>query len=179
MRGSEIRFYADHHDVIGLLCSFNEAANLLFTETLSEVDQPLLQFRDAELLISHLRNGHPQASKVFLITDGKQPICREIAMKDGTGIKTKVDQLFNPDAVLFRLGGVLEGSRTLIVHSINTTGESAAAKSLFELLKARVIRNATLVEGFYVLPQALEKFRGGWRLTPDPGFSRSEDLICG
>jgi hypothetical protein len=126
--------------------------------------------------MGYLRTHHPQANNVFLITpEGVEINSRALTMRDGSGIKMKADQPANPRAVLINLGGQME--RILIATSINTTNETPIAKATFKELKKLVLANAKYIEGFYVLPGALTKFMGGWRLTPDPGFAKSEDLI--
>jgi hypothetical protein len=175
MRGSEARFYADLEDMSELLKSFNNAGSFKYTETLSQVGASLTSFDDAKGMMRYLRTTHPQPSNVFLITGRAVEInTQEITMKDGSGVKIKADQLCNPDAVLIKLGGELK--RILVATSINTTADTSKAKQTFNLLKKIVVVNAQYADGFYILPAALEKLRDGWRLTPDPGFSRTEDM---
>lgn len=175
MRGSEVRFYSDIEDMRALVKDFKNGRAFIFTKTLSELDAPLTNFDDPECLMRYLRTDHPQHSNVFLITEKDVEVnVRSITMQDGSGIKLKASQPFNPDGVLIRLGGQLR--EVLIATSINTTAETARARKIFKVLKKLVTANAEYIDGFYVLPGALEKLQNGWRLTPDPGFSRIDDL---
>jgi hypothetical protein len=97
-------------------------------------------------------------------------------MQDGSGIKISSDQLYNPHAIMIRLGGEIESERTLTAMSVNTTGETPEAKELFKAFKKVVLRNAKYIEGFYVLPHAMEKWEHGWRLTPSAQNPSALDL---
>lgn len=175
MRGSEVRFYADIDDMVQLLKSFNESGPFNYTATLSELGAPLMFFDNSGTLMRYLRTDHPQPSNVFLITEKDVHVnTQSITMQDGSGVKTKADQPLNPDAVVIKLGGQLED--ILVATSINTTAESQKAKRTFRVLKGIVIAKALYADGFYILPGAREKLKSGWRLTPDPGFSHTEDL---
>lgn len=178
MRGSEVRFYADLADMGEVLEAFENSGAFVYTATLSEVGTPLTSFSDPKNLMRFLRTDHPQPSNMFVITpEGTDVHTQSIKMRDGSGMKTKADQLLNPDAVLIKLGGQLR--EVLVATSINTTADTSKAKQTFKLLKGHVVANARHMGGFYVLPGALKKLENGWRLTPDPGFSRTEDLKLG
>ena len=167
MRGSEVRFYADAGDMPRVLGSFNQAGHFVYTEMLSAVGVPLLRLDDAMGLIPHLRDRHPQPSKVFLVTNDDVEInSRDVVMRDGSGIRIKADQPFNPDAVLLKLGGCLGQDRVLVATSISSTAETSKARRLFQMLNKIVAHSGEHTDGFYVLPGALDKFRGDWRLTP-------------
>lgn len=99
-----------------------------------------------------------------------------IEMEDGTGTKERASQILNLNAVLIKLGGELSGE-TLVCSNVNTTGETRVAKETFAALKKLVKSLSTQVNGSFVLPGALRKMTTGWRLTPDPGFSRELDLV--
>lgn len=175
MRGSEVRFYADINDSRQLFGLFNGLGAFRYTETLSEENAPLLSFENPDELVRYLQDRHPQATNVFLITDAACEIRTYCSNQtDGSGVKLVAVQAFNPDAILIQLGG--EFDNILVAHSINTTGETPEAKEKFKLFKKTLMKQSTYIEGFYVLPSALEKFRKGWRLTTGSGYSPSEDL---
>jgi hypothetical protein len=178
MRGSEIQVFTDASDADRLFELVNAAGPFDFTELVGAVGKPLIRFSDALQLVAFLLDRTPQANRVFLVTEsGSEIFHREISMRDGSGIKLKADQPYNPDAVLIRLGGWLEGERMLVGTSINTTAETASSKRLFSVLKRVVAKDFRRVSRSYLGPGALEKFKAQWRLTADPSYSASEDLV--
>lgn len=178
MRGSEIRVFTDASDANRLFELINAAGPFDFTESVGAVGKPLIRFSDALQLAPFLLDRTRQANRVFLVTEiGSEIFHREITMRDGSGIKLKADQPYNPDAILVRLGGWLEGERILVGTSINTTAETAASKRLFSVLKSVVAKDFQRISGSFLGAGALEKFEAQWRLTPDPSYSASEDLV--
>jgi hypothetical protein len=177
MRGSEIRVYADPADMKQLLNLFDQIGGLAFTEALSRLNAPPARFTDPRDLINYLRNTMLGHGGIFLVTRAGDAIVQMVlTMQDGSGTKVSTHQPFNPHAIMINLGGELEGDRTVVATSVNTTGETPKAKELFKAFKKLVLRNAEYINGFYVMPRALEKLDSGWRLTPEPQHSRSLDL---
>ena len=179
MRGSDVSFYADREEMLGLLEDFNGIGTLIYTEKLSKVNTPLVRLADATQLIGFLRSrvvqfGYP---KLFLAHDQNLALTVEESVQaDGSGTKLSIRQWCNPDSVVIRLGGQIYGQRILVATSINTTGESERSRQLFAQFKKLVRKRARQVGRFHVLPGAFDKLCSGWRLTPEPQYSPSEDL---
>ena len=176
MRGSDVSFYADREEMLGLLEDFNGIGTLAYTETLSTVNMPLLRLEDATQMMEFLRSRPLGHTKLFLAHDQNLALTVEESVQtDGSGTKLSVWS-YNFDSVVIRLGGQIYGQRILVATSINTTGESERSRQLFAQFKKRVRKKARRVGRFYVLPGALDKLCSGWRLTPEPQYSPSEDL---
>ena len=177
MRSSEIRFYGDVEDLRRLFACLLPY-DLTYTESLSEVGCAPVIFRDPGKLERYLPSIHPQTSKTFVLTtDGVEIVTHNVKMADGSGTRIATGQQFNPDAVVLRLGGELPAMSMIIAASLTTTGETALAKGTFQQLEKLVASQSVWVRESYVMPRALVKLRSGWRLTPDPGYSSSDDLI--
>lgn len=179
MRGSDVSFYADRDELLELFAEFNAIGALAYTETLSAVNTPLLVFDDATQLIGSLwtQTQEVDRPKLFLVHGRASPLIVEDRVQvDGGGKKLSVCNLFNPNAIVIRLGGELDQDKTLVATSINTTGESEFSRLLFARFKKLVRGSARRVGRFYLLPNALTKWCGGWRLTPDPQYTATEDL---
>lgn len=176
LRGSEFSVYCDSDDYQYLLPRLREIGPLQFAESLSQLNDRLLVADDPTLLLKFLRTKHPEASSTFLVLPQAMRLnTKLIAMEERTGAKEKASQVLNPDAVLIKLGGELS-SDILVCSTVNTTGETKVAKETFAALKKLVKSVSTHVNGSFVLPGAIRKLQAGWRLTPDPGFSRELDL---
>ena len=177
VRGSEIRIYGDVKDLRRLF-ELHFLYELTCPDSLSDVGCAPISSHAPSKLERYLRTTHPQADKTFVLTTaGVEIVTKNIKMADGSGIKIATDQLFNPDAVFLRLGGELPAMKVIIANSLSTTGETALAKDTFKRLKKLVVSRSVRVRESYVMPNALEKLRVGWRLTPCPAYSRSEDVI--
>lgn len=176
MRGSDVSFYADREELLGLLKDFNGIGALAYTETLSKVNTPLLRLEDATQMMAFLRSRPVEHTKLFLAHDQTLKLTvQESVQTDGSGIKLSVWS-YNFDSVVIRLGGQLDAERILVATSINTTGESERSRQLFAQFKKLVRKKARRVERFYLLPGAWAKLCDGWRLTPEPQYSPNEDL---
>jgi hypothetical protein len=176
LRGSQFSVYCDGDDYQYLLPRLREIGPLQFAESLSQMNKRIFVTEDPALLLKFLRTKHPEASNTILVLPQAMRLnTRSIEMEDGTGAKEKASQVLNFNAVLIKLGGELS-DKILVCSIVNTTGETKVAKETFAALKKLVSSVSTHVNGSFVLPGAISKLQAGWRLTPDPGFSRELDL---
>ena len=176
LRGSEFSIYCDSDDYRYLLHRLREIGPLQFAESLSRLNDRLLVADDPTLLMKFLRKRHPEASSTFLVLPQAIRLNTALIEMEGRiGTKEKASQVLNPDAVLIKLGGELSGG-ILVCSKVNTTGETKIARETYAALKKLVKSASTHVNGSFVLPGAVRKLQAGWRLTPDPGFSRELDL---
>jgi hypothetical protein len=176
LRGSQFSVYCDGDDYQYLLPRLREIGPLQFAESTSQLNERLFVADDPTLLRKFLRTKHPEASNTFLVLPQAMRLnTKLIEMEDGSGAKEKASQIHNLNAVLIKLGGELSGE-ILVCSNVTTTGETQVAKETFAALKKLVKSVSTRVNGSFVLPGAISKLQAGWRLTPDPGFSRELDL---
>ena len=89
-------------------------------------------------LLNHIVSvDSPNQTGLFLCTEADSEIvARPINMKTESGVKMRVDQVFNPNSAEILLGG--EVGQNLVVNStLRTTGETAVAKRVFKNLKKK------------------------------------------
>lgn len=99
---------------------------------------------------------------------------RSVATAGGTPLFL-VDQLMNPDTVVFTPAGVW--SEDILLHGrVATNSHTAHAQELMKLFHTAFSKKFTKVRAFYVGPQALNWLRSGKRLTISDQSSREFDL---
>ena len=178
MRGSHIDVLADENDLRAIFERFNDIGNVNYTKTLSKVNAPAKQFDDARSLMDFLvSHQDPVQGNVFMVTLRTTALVgRAIVMSDGSGTKTSLSQIFNPNAIEILLGGEA-GPSTIVKTTLRTTGETPLAKDLFKKFKKAMVKGATRMQGHYfVMPNALRKLEAGWRLTPGIGYAEFMDI---
>jgi len=178
MRGSIIEFFADPVDLSNLFNLFDESGEYVYTARLSRVGEKNDQYNSAKPLLNSLvTHEKPAQSCVFVITTaGTSLLERQIKMNDGSGVKLKIDQNYNFDAIEILLGGAA-GPTTLVTTTIRTTGETKVAKGLFKTFKNIVVKYSQKVgNNYYVMENAMKKLGNGWRLTAGIDYSSELDL---
>lgn len=101
------------------------------------------------------------------------PIPREIARQDGTWYA--IDQLLNPDSLIFCAGGTY-GANILIRGDFGTTGLTSASKSLLNAARRSLARDFKRVRSAWVGAEAHQLLESGWRLTASAAGSPEYDL---
>lgn len=99
----------------------------------------------------------------FLVCDPNTPIyLREL--QSSRGDRVCLDQLENPDSVVFNPGGVW--SDDIVLNGcIGTASESKASQTLMRRFHAAIKKSFTKVKAFYVGPNALKLLESGKRLA--------------
>ena len=193
MSGTTCEFYADADDLGALLREFQPLGTLKFVQVRSRANAANDMFTGdltallAEALISKDR---PTRTQSFLVMERDQEVfSRDIALGDGSGTVTIIDQNQNPNSVALAFGGDA-GDRTLIMSEIVTTAETDVATELRKNCKKLVASMSKRVglEGkpVQLMPGALIKAKFGWRLArtkgglpgTDPVFLRSNSPSC-
>ncbi len=105
---------------------------------------------------------------------GLEILTREIPREDGTTVFA-VDQLVNPDTIVFMPGGTW-GEGTLISGVVASASDSGASEALLRRFRTVVRREFSQVGAYWVGKQARELLRSGWRLTGSVGSPREYDL---
>lgn len=177
MSGSSVEFYADYKDLELLFSIFNESQDYKYIQCMSELDAENFHTKDCLKLLNYLVSvDSPNQTSLFLCTEAQTEIvARPINMKSESGVKMRVDQIFNPDSAEILLGGQVD--HDLIVNStLRTTGETPVAKRAFKNLKKLLLKQSTKIKSFYVMPSALEKLETGVRLAQGKDSHPDYDL---
>ncbi|MGV2873213.1 hypothetical protein [Colwellia sp. E150_009] len=178
MSGSTINLYLSKDDLSDLCSALGKVGPHNFTEVTSKLNEQNCQFTQPLGLSGFLVTyDKPNQLSRFLLSEESLSLnSREIKMKDGSGVKTIIDQNYNPDTIEILLGGEA-APKVIVATTLRTTGETKVAKELFKLYKKTITKLSKKVgTGNYVLPDALEKMRSGWRLASALDTHPSLDL---
>ena len=171
--GRELVLFGDSDELKAVFAALNGAGPFFIAETLSDTNAPLVNFKDACELAGFV--GGEQ--RVFLVADASVVVLvSDIHLADGSGVKTKVSQLFNPDAVLIRLGGTSRDG-LILATTVTTTAETETARRTFAAIESVLVAASRPGDGCHVMPGAMEKLRAGWRLAQGPDYSPNADLV--
>ena len=178
LSGSTIDIYLDNDDFLIFLEVFEAIGPHLFTEITSQINQLNNQSSESIILESGLvSKSSPIQTARYLISEADYELkSRGIKLKDGSGVKTVIDQNYNPDSVEILMGGVADET-VIVATTLRTTGETKVAKELFKKLKKSIAEKSTKAgTNNFLLPGALSKLNAGWRLTPCLEYSESLDI---
>jgi hypothetical protein len=97
------------------------------------------------------------------------------AFQGNDGERICVDQLTNPDSVVFLPGGIWNEDVVIQGH-VGTASDSQISQALMKRFQAAIKKSFTKVKAFYVGPRALEFLECGKRLTDSARSPREYDL---
>lgn len=110
----------------------------------------------------------------FLVSERHTPIqLRTVQAMDGQ--RVCIDQILNPDTVVFNPGGIWN-SDILLYGSIGTSSESQISQTLMKQFLAAARKKFTKVKAYYIGPKAMTLLLGGKRLTISEQSPREFDL---
>jgi len=100
----------------------------------------------------------------YLMTLKDLPIqARKIEQIDGTH-RFAIDQLINPNSIIFIPGGKLNAT-IILAGTFGTASDSKISQGLMKQVSASVRKRFTKIHAYWVGPDALRQFRDGKRLT--------------
>lgn len=110
----------------------------------------------------------------FLVSDPTTPINLRALQAIG-GDRVCLDQLENPDSIVFNPGGVWSDD-VVLNGCIGTASESQVSQTLMKRFQAAIKKSFTKVKAFYVGPNALKLLESGIRLAGAVQSPRELDL---
>jgi hypothetical protein len=112
----------------------------------------------------------------FLIVDRNEEIkIRKVKQNTGACLYA-VDQLENPNSIIFQPGGIYENGY-IIRGNIGTTSETQKSRKLWRFFSKEIIKGFNKIKDWYVGPEALKLADSGFRLiTMHIDQSREYDL---
>lgn len=129
------------------------------------------------LRLRAIANSTPDRSDTGTVTirGVAVPIVKSAA-KQETGTRRRViDQLHNPDTVVFRPAGLWK-PEIVLAGEVSTAPSSAASQLLMRRFRAAFARRFSKIGAFHVGPAAEQLLRSGKRLTISEGAAREFDL---
>jgi hypothetical protein len=178
VRGRRITFYADKADLTKLFADFVRLGEFSYTLNYWDEGQPIPTVGDPADIPDYGVLSRPLPSicdLAYLVIDASDALRPERYTLKAGGARFTVDNSTNPSSVMLCLGGDA-GDRTLIASQIDTLGLTERARQMHAAFSRIVRKRSTKVGICYVLPEAMSKFKDGWRLTYGKGYAPSQDL---
>jgi hypothetical protein len=115
------------------------------------------------------------AAPGYLVTERSLPIrSREVQQNDGSK-KYAIDQLLNPDSIVFQHGGFYS-AEILLPGRIATASDTPAGMKIQRAFSTILTKSFTRVKAYWLGPEALTLLQQGARLTVGAGSSSEFDL---
>lgn len=172
------QFYATANDLLPALDHIESKLELAYTLTgfFDESTQTTYANGAAlPTLVQSLNVGSAIAGPGYLVTERSWLIgSREVQQNDGSK-KYAVDQLLNPDSIVFQHGGFYSAG-ILLPGRIATVSDTPAAMKIQRAFSATLTKSFTRVKAYWVGPEALAMLQAGARLTVGAESSSEFDL---
>jgi len=113
--------------------------------------------------------------ETFLVSKRDAPISVR-SVTGGAVDRFAVDQLINPDTVIFTPGGIWNDDEILLSGRVGTVSNSLVSQELMNKFRSAITRHFTRINAFWVGARALALFEGGARLTGSVQSPQKFDL---
>jgi hypothetical protein len=177
MRGHAIYFYATRDDLEPVIRSIEATASFNYVLTGLQSSR-IFPTYSSGLEIPSLGRATGQSAvhcEAYLVVPKEtQVLIRDVPQRAG-GVMYAVDQLINPDSIVFQPGGVLDDS-VVISGEAGTTAQTEKATEIFSLFRKWLKNDFQRRQSFYVGPNALQLKEKGSRLTANLKSPREYDL---
>ena len=111
----------------------------------------------------------------YLVARSGRPMeVRRVPQRSG-GLKYALDQLSNPETIVFRPGGVF-GDGCLLAGAVGTASAHPESMSLLKSFRVPLLRRFSRVKSFHLGKEALALWEAGWRLTTNARSPQIYDL---
>jgi hypothetical protein len=173
-----ILFFALKDDILAVLASVEGARRLKYAKAGLFTTQHL-QYLSSGSEIPNLGIADTDSSiacETYLIAGELVELnARPIKQTDGT-VQYGVDQLFNPDTVMFTAGGAY-GEDVILHGRIATASDSPRSQELMKLFSAAFRKHFKKVKSYWVGANAQSWLGAGARLTAAAASPREYDLV--
>lgn len=112
--------------------------------------------------------------ETFLVTESANIDMRPIRQTDGS-VRFGVDQLLNPDSVMFSAGGIWRPD-VILYGRVATASDSVKSQKLMKIFNSTLRKQFRKVKAYWVGPKAYVLLEEGARLTIAAQSSRDFDL---
>jgi len=166
MPGHGLYFYATREDLVPAIHAIEDRTAFRYALMGMHTMLTFPQFTSAlEIPSLGEATGDQEATcDRYLVVPREAPIAvREVQLNSG-GVRYAVDQLVNPNSIVFQPGG-LRNDRVIISGGVTTTGQTEISKSIFRLFARWIKKGFEKRMAFYVGPAAMRLKTDGFRLT--------------
>jgi hypothetical protein len=173
-------FYATAGDLLSLFQRVESKRRLAYTLTGMFTSSGLNTVYSGSAiptLLSPAPGSSAASGYSYLVTDANQPVVvREVPQRAG-GLRYAVDQLLNPESVTLLPGGIFPPN-VLLYGSVGTASTTPSSVKLQRAFASAIGKLFQRVRAYYVGPQALELWHGGYRLTIGADSPSTYDLAA-
>ena len=162
----QILFFASRNDIIAVLDRFDATGAVKYVPS-GTISSPSCSGFDKGSSIPNLgtaSNASAINSQTFLICTSDTEISLRPLADNDCRIRFAVDQLQNPDTIVFSPGG-LWNNNILLSGRAGTVSQSRLSQDLMKRFQRALKADFQKVRAFYVGPEAMESLKNGQRLT--------------
>jgi hypothetical protein len=174
---AHIQFYALDEDIISIIEAVERDGPLKYVRVGNDVSDRFPEFYRG-LDIPNLGKADRDTGSIweaYIVGAAEFPIEVRGIQAAGGAQRYCVDQVCNPDTVVFRPAG-LWGDDIVLNGQVGTASQSLASQALMRRFSAAFSRHFTKVRAYRVGPQAFDLYKAGKRLTISAQSSRDFDL---
>lgn len=172
------QFYATANDLLPVFEYIESKLQVAYTLTglfADDVQTTYANGSNLPTLTKFLDVGSAVATPGYLVTEQSSPIrTREVQQNDGSR-KYAVDQLLNPDSIVFQHGG-LYSAEILLPGRIAKVLDTPATMKIQRVFSTILGESFTRVKAYWVGQEALVLLQQGARLTASAGSPHEFDL---
>jgi len=163
---SRLHFYATQADLESVIRKIEETASFCYALT-GLHPTPSCPMYNSAIEIPGLgratANSSMACNSYLVVRQGQKIAVRKIPQNAG-GTRHAVDQLANPDSIIFQPAGI-RGNATVIHGRIATTGITIESKTIFATFQRHFKKCFAKHAAFYVGSEAMQLKEKGFRLT--------------
>ena len=173
-----IHFHAVKEDILQVISVFESGGSVKYVLTgnflANEISEGISVYESVDEIpnLGEATADSSAACESFLVCDQTTPITPRSLQESG---RVCIDQLFNPDTVVFKPGGIWS-EEVLLEGQVGTASDSDESQRLMKRFNSAIKKTFTKVKAFYVGPKALELLERGTRLTMSAHSSHEFDL---
>ncbi|MYM97973.1 hypothetical protein [Duganella vulcania] len=171
-------FYATPNDLLPALDHIDSELQLAYVLMGLFDDEAQTTYANGSMLptlAESLSVGSAISSPGYLVTERSMPIrTREVQQNDGSK-KYAVDQLLNPNSIVFQHGGFYS-TEILLPGRVATVSDTPAAMKIQRVFSTILAKSFTRVKAYWVGQEALALLQQGTRLTVGADSSSEFDL---
>jgi len=127
--------------------------------------------------IGYTQSGDWNRVDTYLVLKKETKLNIEIIPQKNGGTKFAVDQLYNPESIELKLGGIHKDIKNVLVAGrIATVSEEITSLELYKIFTTNFRKKFKKIGAFYVGEFAKEKLKSCWRLVTDVNSPKEYDL---
>lgn len=174
---SRLNFFTTRADIVRIAEAVDACMELRFTQTGNETHPDLTIFVG---MASIPRLGQPQSGNLagavrYLVTNPRERVNVRVIETTRGQRRYLVDQLVNPDSVVFSGGGEY-GTSLVLQGEVGTASKTEVAKHIMNVFRKALRKYCVRIQDCWIGPEALTRLDRGDRLTCSEHASAELDL---